>query len=456
MRYLPLTLLLLFITACGQMPANNGANKSTPASLPGTSAPHTQNPPFGSTAPTTEPPVTKKTELADVIVWEEDDFQFGLQYDGFAHKYPAIKAKTGVDPTGKKGLLEANTENFSFYDVSRAITASELAKITAAHLTANSGLVFTKFTPAIWTDPIPGEVRFINGLRFQYITTDSSDNYSMLVVSKNLQNAAFNKTLKIKVPDPSIFIVGKVLGEGGKGTVKELSYKSRKLAMKKMRENKFGNYVKEEIQSYEKIYEKIPQSNLIYRGFLGDTGYNFGFGGDGKNIVMLLELGENMQGFLTRSSKKDIEESFKPMLSFMAEFHKQGFLHNDIKVDNFIVAANTPQIIDLDNMSQYGQIQRGDGFTSPYYTIGENFGIPSDLKALGFTLFAMRYYNDNRPDYINKFTPPDADGLKYLDADLLPKDIIDLLLPGADKIDRVIIKLLESKYANASDAQKEL
>lgn len=412
--------------------------------------------------PPPKPP--EPVQLPDVVVWTQADFTNGLKKASpTLQELKDIEGRTGVNLDGKVKLLVNSTDKLRFSEFDPVITTTALAKISPQDLNKNdkkAGIVFTKLSPTDWKNPVPGEVKFINGLRYQFVTTDSKDNYSILFVSRNF-DAEFLGTLSIKIPEN--FNIGELLGKGGKGEVRALNYKDRKLAIKQKATNEpsaavrilYGDYVNSEVQNYEKVLQRIPKAQLSYRGFLGDTIDRWNSKAYGKDIKMLMDRGQSMQSYLKQGNQTSIESNFRPMLSFIAQFHDAGFLHNDIKESNFIVINGQAKIIDLDNMDAQGIIGSGSGQTSPYYTMGENFGIKADLKALGFAFFAMRYFNDTRPEYQNNFKIS-ASGEKYLNGDLKPMDIIGLLSSHADKIDAVIINLLSQKYDNAHAALRDL
>lgn len=411
-----------------------------------------------------EPVQLPPVQLPDVVFWTQADFMNGLKKASpTLQELKNIEGRTGVNLDGKVKLLHASTNKLNFSQFDPVITTTALAKISPEDLNKDdkkAGIVFAKLSPADWKDPVPGEVKFINGLRYQLVTTDSRDNYSILFVSKNF-NADFIDTLSIKIPEN--FNIGELLGKGGKGEVRAVNYKDRKLAIKQKATNEpnaavriaYGDYVNSEVQNYEKVLQRIPTAQLSYRGFLGDRIDRWNSKAYGNDIKMLMDRGQNMQSYLKQGNQTSIESNFRPMLSFIAQFHDAGFLHNDIKEFNFIVINGKAQIIDLDNMDAKGKIGPGSGQTSPYYTMGENFSIKADLKALGFAFFAMRYFNDTRLEYQNKFKISPS-GEKYLDGNLKPMDIIELLSLSPDKIDTVIINLLGEKYDNAHAALRDL
>jgi hypothetical protein len=393
----------------------------------------------------------KEEDLKSPYVWTKGQcLSFQLKLDDFL-KSNEIKIN---DTANKRTILEQNTDYDSLRHciTSNIVTANGLSSLNKTHIDKTKSkitLVFIKLLPGEWDLPIVGEVKFINGLRFQYLGTDSNDNISILLLSKNLPND-IAQSLKINAPWDEKDEV--IIGEGGKGSVFEITINGRKIVGKRNRKDKFGSYVNDEISNYENLTGLDGCGP--YFGYVGGCLKNV-FGGGDPSVILLLGSGKSLKALLPTQSKSDVEKWFLPLLGNLSALHAQSKFHSDIKPANMIIFEGKPYFIDFDNVRDRGAaIKFGSGATYPYYSLGDEFGVKADLKAIGFTFFEMRYFGgrDNFGDLFEQ-----EDGEWFFKDDVDSQKIVDALnTKGSDKIDTVIIGLLTDRYESAAEAMGEL
>ena len=148
------------------------------------------------------------------------------------------------------------------------------------------------------------------------------------------------------------------------------------------KKNQYSSESDKEIKAYEQLHVHGIEGIGPYLGQI-------------QNDYILLEKGEPLDTFAV--SHKNLAEAFmKSLLKTVGEMHGRILYHNDIKIGNMIVVDNKPYIIDFGNQSSHTwTLKQGQGFSFPYYVIGEDTGIKADLRALGFVFFALKHFGED-------------------------------------------------------------
>ena len=322
------------------------------------------------------------------------------------------------------------------------ITAQKLESIPQGKITDIS-YVFLNMNKAGWKNPIPGEVKYINGIRYQFVGQHPGDDYGVIVAVDDFNKIAqknpfdFSTYYKTKIDRPWQDSDQKKLASGSYGKAYEVDFNNRKFVAKS---NKRNNDTSREINAYE-----------LLNGIEGIGPYL----GHVENQYVLLEKGEPLDTFAP--THKNLAEPFmKSLLKTMSEMHDRTLYHNDIKIHNMIVVNNKPYIIDFGNQSNPSLIGinltwvlgKGHGFSSPYYEEGDLTGKKADLRALGFVFFGLKHFGEDA--FKDSFYEPEK-GVIILKAALKPEDIAKRIENG-DKVDKVIAKMLRKQFNNASQA----
>lgn len=373
------------------------------------------------------------TEPPKPYLWADDDesiLKFNLNMPSFfsSNNMPDIaKAKEIYKSISSVYLLD-----FLF------ISSDSIKSIThhyESFLPDNrEGIAFTKLTKE-WNNPIPGEVRLIDGLRFQFIRNDSP--YSIVAFSRPLQHENIRKNIGIPLPwDES---QEKPLGFGAKANIFQVEYSGRTFVVKVFKMQGIAN----EVSAYEKLLGVDGVGP-----YLGWVGGRISYSDlNALDIRLMLGPGTPMKEYLNHQPDK-AQSFFSPLLSILNEMHNRHVWHSDIKTLNFIVINDRPHIIDFDNyIGHTWQLGHGHGFTSPYYEVGEMTGIKADIKAMGFSFFEMKY---RKNDLWGAFKGD------FLKTDLDPKQLASQLEKTGNHTDNVIAKMLKGEFKDANEALKFL
>lgn len=311
-------------------------------------------------------------------------------------------------------------------------TTQTLESIPNGEITKLSG-VFLHMQTAKWVHPIPGEVKYVNDTRYQFVGQAPNDPYGVVIASDNFEQvytSGVSTNFKVSIDQPWSDSDQTKLGEGSYGYVWTIHYNGRTFVAKS---NRYSGNTFTEVDAYEKLHG-VPGIGP----YIGQIGQQF----------VLLQKGEPLALFI-RKQPGSAAEFIKSLLQTVGAMHAKHVFHNDIKVGNIIVVDNKPYLIDFGSFSTYSwRLERLHGFTRPYYAEGEETGVQADLRALGFVAFAITHFND--PAFTKDFIELD-DGGFGLKAKLKPEAIANELA-NKDQLDQLITKLLKKEFRDASEA----
>lgn len=471
-----LFLIFFAIASCGDKvgPAKpaNGVTKAPPADTTKTSNSNSTS--TTKTSPTTGigPSTTSqaggggqesKPAEEEFLLWPEywfDRFKLRKVSDISFTEIDMIGGKPEIKKFDPKVSEELAKKIFSYKSphlikdtwADHVVVASSLDLITKRHgeflKSSEIGLAFVPIDPKDW-NTIPGEVKLINGLRFQFIerTPVPTESYSIVAFSLPKSDAVQNLMSNLMLPLPWQKSDEKPLGEGGMANVSEVEYQGRVIAAKNYK-NK--TTIKPEIDAYELLLGEPGVGP-----YLGWVGGHFAREFDGSHwtsgTALLLGLGEMLNDYLDSLPQdnyvKTVEDLFAPLLSTVDRLHNKEIWHCDLKPLNMIMVNNKPHIIDFGNYQQGSgkQIDRWRGITAPYYRDKDDAG-PADLRALGLTFFAMKYRKNTDAKW-QKYFYKNRNLQENLDSNELAK-----ALESGDKSDQVIAKLISGKFVTANKA----
>lgn len=191
--------------------------------------------------------------------------------------------------------------------------------------------------------------------------------------------------------------LGALLGKGGFGTVFEA------------RDVVTGTDLVMKLQSEKKAaYQEILVLDQLQNTKMSGFPYMHGYGTYGKfEYIILTRLGESFENILR--DFKPLARNFIMMFGIQAitlieKIHSIGYIHSDIKPDNFMVGLKDPgrvyildfglsrRFVDYNGMHvpKYRVLVRGtDAFNSPSVNFGWEHSRRDDLVSLGYSIIYM-------------------------------------------------------------------
>lgn len=135
------------------------------------------------------------------------------------------------------------------------------------------------------------------------------------------------------------------LGEGAFGRVYLASKDGEKVAIKrisksKLQSSKAVRRVKDEIRILRALSKPECHPHILcFRDFYEDSQYVY--------IVTEYVEGVDLRKAIFGSTDEILEQVMIPLLQALQYIHDQGFVHNDIKLENIILSNEGPKIIDF-------------------------------------------------------------------------------------------------------------
>ena len=248
--------------------------------------------------------------------------------------------------------------------------------------------------------------------------------------------------------------VGKLLGRGAFGEVRDIFYKNKTMAGKLVKRE--GNEkTEEEKYAMELRNQNIIKINKIYTKRIGGENYDL--------IIMekaiLRDLGKLNEFYHRHNLLKLIFDPFdepsgdcllrfysRQIINALEALDRNYYIHYDIKPENLLITINL--IIKLSDFSLLRKVQDGNtkvpggtqGFLSPEYYIDRNMPCEDarkqDYFALGSTLFFLKYgtqmlkYKKSDSGEINNFSVIDLiqKNMAFIKSGkMTDKDFIDFL-----------------------------
>ena len=249
--------------------------------------------------------------------------------------------------------------------------------------------------------------------------------------------------------------VGKLLGKGAFGEVRDISYKNKTMAGKlikrendeKSEEEKYGVDLRgQNIIKINKVYTKKIEGNtydliIMEKAILRDLGKLSEFY-HRHNLLKLIyfPFDEPSGDCLLRFYARQI-------INALETLDRNYFVHNDIKPENLLISVNL--IVKLSDFSLLTKIKNGistkipggtQGYLTPEYYIERNVSSEDarkqDYFALGSTLFYLKYgqqmlkYKKSDINVINSFFVLDSiqKQISFIESQQMSdKDFIDFL-----------------------------
>src|SRR5262245_47879200 len=205
-----------------------------------------------------------------------------------------------------------------------------------------------------------------------------------------------------KTLDQKYYLESK-LGVGGMGTV----YRARRLligdmvAVKVLQPDQMADpQAVERFRREAQTAARLKHPNVA-------TVYDFGVSREGLNyLVMELAEGESLRNLVVRQgtlAETDAAEIIRQVCAALAEAHRQGVVHRDIKPDNILVETipSGLQVKVLDfgiaalrdvnagRLTRTGAVVGTPHYMSPEHCLGEELDGRSDIYSLGIVLFEM-------------------------------------------------------------------
>lgn len=167
----------------------------------------------------------------------------------------------------------------------------------------------------------------------------------------------------------------KKIGEGSFGEVYLARNKNDKLVAAKVEEKPTKERLKNEYNIYKKVLKNKDISGI-------PQVYNF-FETPEYNILVMELLGSSLENiFQTNSRKLKINTVYQlatDMLSILEHFHNSGFIHRDIKPNNFLFNYNKP----------YNQLYLMDfGLSKQYIQNNKHIELKTDRNLIGTARYA--------------------------------------------------------------------
>jgi serine/threonine protein kinase len=167
----------------------------------------------------------------------------------------------------------------------------------------------------------------------------------------------------------------KKIGEGSFGAVFLARDKNNKLVAAKVEEKPTKERLKNEYNIYKKILKNRDISGIPQVYNLIET--------PEYNILVMELLGSSLENIFQKSERKlKINNIYKlaiDMINVLEQFHNRGFIHRDIKPNNFLFNYNKP----------YNQLYLMDfGLSKQYIQDGKHIELKTDRNLIGTARYA--------------------------------------------------------------------
>lgn len=152
-----------------------------------------------------------------------------------------------------------------------------------------------------------------------------------------------------------------------------------------------------------------------------------------KYIIMTLDEGMDYRQY-EDSSLKELFEHIRSIAGLIDRYHKNGYLHLDIKPENVLILPETEEhiiLFDFDSVVNMGQLQKGaeyrlsfsDGFSAPEQIQGriKSIGCQTDIYSFGALVFFKIFGYKPRMEDCKLFSRYDFQKMKYRDVAYQPK-----------------------------------
>lgn len=199
------------------------------------------------------------------------------------------------------------------------------------------------------------------------------------------------------------YLLGKRIGEGAFAKVRQgfHTVTGEKVAVKIIEKKDASPYVIKNLYREAKIMKMMNHTNIVELYEVLETKDNFYLvmefctgGGLVDYIYMMERLTENLARRLV-----------KQLMSAVAEMHKKGIVHRDLKIENFLLTdgndlkiidfglSNTTPVATYEKTGVYPQIlETGCGspaYAAPELIAGHNYGPQVDVWSIGVSLYVM-------------------------------------------------------------------
>jgi serine/threonine protein kinase len=216
------------------------------------------------------------------------------------------------------------------------------------------------------------------------IDTKNNDGSQVFWASKLPFKTCFSKDYYYQDPEKIVnnFIPIKILHKSPKGDVTQgLHYQKgytiiQKRSFKGVSSDFYGNdacsKLKNEYIILKKLHKKIKcPKPILYKEY------------QNYSVLYLEELdGDNIYNL----SREQILPLFSDIGILINKLHKYGFVHNDIKLPNFILAENEVFLIDFELSEAIGTLQKISGGTTGYFKYTHEYLVSNDNDRYAFAI----------------------------------------------------------------------
>lgn len=213
----------------------------------------------------------------------------------------------------------------------------------------------------------------------------------------DLQESTSTRILKSKPALADRFEVIEVVGEGASGAVYRVLDRAqggKEVALKILLNNAaFDENTLSRFVAELRILEKIQHPNIVEAYDLIELGDTIAFT---MEYVPGSDLGELFRS--RRVKHEEIDPIFRQILSALAELHKHGIVHRDIKLENVLVTSEGHVKLgdlglmkcgEFDSMTKTGVLLGTAQYMPPEYVRGSVYDHRGDLYAVGLMLYEL-------------------------------------------------------------------